>query len=291
MNPAAHPSIAAGTLHRLSAFSDDPAGGNPAGVWIGPALPPAEAMQWLAAELGYSETAFLAPPMGAERTIRYFSPSCEVPFCGHATIASGVVLGTSTGVGTYRLQTPVGLVPVSVSLENGRPMAALTSVEPRQEPARPELVAAVLDGLGWRADELEPELPPLKAFAGSWHLVLAARHAERLTRLDYPYDSLRDLMVAEGLLTLQLIWRAQPTLFHARNPAPSCGLYEDPATGSAAAALGGYLRALGQVPPGGRFTVLQGAAMGRPSRLEVSIPERGGIVVRGTAVPLLTPGG
>lgn len=289
MNPPGHPAIASGTLHRLTAFSDDSAGGNPAGVWIGALLPPAEAMQQLAAELGYSETAFLAPQEGSERRIRYFSPSCEVPFCGHATIASGVVLGTSTGFGTYRLQTSVGSVPVVVRPENGRAVAALTSVEPRQETASPELVTAVLACLGWSASELDPALPPLKAFAGSWHLVLAARHAERLARLDYPYETLRALMLAEGLLTLQLIWRAQPALFHARNPAPSCGLREDPATGSAAAALGGYLRALDQLPPGGHCTVLQGEAMGRPSRLEVSIPSSGGIVVSGSAVPLPPP--
>lgn len=288
MKPDAHPAIDAGTLHRLTAFSDDPAGGNPAGVWNGPALPPVEAMQQLAAELGYSETAFLAPLVGDERTIRYFSPSCEVPFCGHATIASGVVLGTSSGMGTYRLQTPVGLVPVSVRLENGRPVAALTSVEPRQEPASTELVAAVLACLGWGAGELDPELPPLKAFAGSWHLVLAARHAGRLARLDYPFEVLRELMLAEGLLTLQLIWRAQPALFQARNPAPSCGLREDPATGSAAAALGGYLRALAQVPRRADHGAA-GEAMGRPSRLEVTIPATGGIVVSGTAVALTTP--
>ncbi|MCP9849812.1 PhzF family phenazine biosynthesis protein [Cyanobium sp. Morenito 9A2] len=281
--------MAAGTLHRLAAFSDDPAGGNPAGVWIGAALPPAEAMQQLAAELGYSETAFLAPLEGGERRIRYFSPSGEVPFCGHATIASGVVLGTSMGMGTYQLQTAVGQVPVSVRRENGRAVATLTSVEPRQESAHSELVAAVLACLGWGAGELDPALPPLKAFAGAWHLVLAARHAERLGQLDYPYEPLRELMLAEGLLTLQLIWRAEAALFHARNPAPACGIREDPATGSAAAALGGYLRALGQIPPGGRFTVLQGEAMGRPSRLEITIPARGGIGVSGGAVALPVP--
>src|SRR5690606_10933440 len=87
-------------LHRLAAFTDDPRGGNPAGVWIGDALPPADRMQRIAAEVGYSETAFLAPAVGEVREVRYFSPLAEVPFCGHATIASGVVLGRSAGSGT-----------------------------------------------------------------------------------------------------------------------------------------------------------------------------------------------
>ena len=72
-----------------------PSGGNPAGVWIGEALPADDEMQRIAAEVGYSETAFLAPD-GSGATgrfrVRYFSPLAEVPFCGHATIASGVAL-------------------------------------------------------------------------------------------------------------------------------------------------------------------------------------------------------
>ena len=84
-----------GTLLRLAAFTTDPAGGNPAGVWIGDALPAADEMLAIAAEVGYSETAFLAPAAPAEPgrfIVRYFSPLAEVPFCGHATIASGVAL-------------------------------------------------------------------------------------------------------------------------------------------------------------------------------------------------------
>ncbi len=85
----------AGTLLRLAAFTTDPAGGNPAGVWIGAVLPAAPEMQRIAAEVGYSETAFLAPDesgLPGRFRVRYFSPLAEVPFCGHATIASGVAL-------------------------------------------------------------------------------------------------------------------------------------------------------------------------------------------------------
>ena len=89
-------------LRRLAAFTLDPAGGNPAGVWIGADLPDPAEMQRIAAEVGYSETAFLAPDgthrPGAYR-VRYFSPAAEVPFCGHATIASGVALAERTGPG------------------------------------------------------------------------------------------------------------------------------------------------------------------------------------------------
>jgi len=89
------------TLHHISAFTNTPDGGNPAGVWIGDELPTATEMQRIAAELAYSETAFVAPSRGSKRTIRYFSPKAEVPFCGHATIATGVALGWTAGVGQY----------------------------------------------------------------------------------------------------------------------------------------------------------------------------------------------
>ncbi|MFS2018356.1 PhzF family phenazine biosynthesis protein, partial [Massilia sp. CT11-108] len=69
---------------RIAAFSDGDAGGNPAGVWIGESLPPADEMQRLAHAVGYSETAF-AEPQGKGWRVRYFSPASEVPFCGHAT--------------------------------------------------------------------------------------------------------------------------------------------------------------------------------------------------------------
>lgn len=76
------------TVHRIAAFSDGNTGGNPAGVWIGDAMPDASRMQAIAAEVGFSETAFAAPEGDAWR-VRYFSPAMEVPFCGHATIALG----------------------------------------------------------------------------------------------------------------------------------------------------------------------------------------------------------
>ena len=275
-----------GTLHRYTAFSDNPAGGNPAGVWIGDALPDAATMQAIASEVGYSETAFVAPRHGNGRDIRYYSPEAEVPFCGHATIATGVVLGTIDGDGDYRLATRVGEVPVAVhTRDDGLREAALTSVAPRHAPAPEALVDAALSALGWERDELDPSIPPARAFAGAWHLVLAVANAGTLARLAYDFERLKTLMLADGLTTLQLVWRGRPGVFHARNPFPVGGVVEDPATGAAAAALGGYLRDAGLLGAPDSVLIRQGEAMGRPSRLQVDIPAAGGIVVRGTAVP------
>jgi len=275
-----------GTLYRLAAFSDRSDGGNPAGVWLGEELPAANVMQRIAASVGYSETAFVAPASGSRRTIRYYSPEAEVSFCGHATIATGVALGSVEGDGTYTLNTRVGEVPVTVRSRNGVREASLTSVEPDCEPATEELVRNALRALNWERDQLDASIPPARAYAGAWHLVLAAAESGRLSHLDYDFEQLKALMLRDGLTTLQLVWRESELVFHSRNPFPVGGVVEDPATGAAAAALGGYLRASRIVTTPATILIRQGEAMGRPSRLTVDIPATGGIVVTGTAVPI-----
>jgi PhzF family phenazine biosynthesis protein len=89
-----------GTLLRLTAFTTRPEGGNPAGVWIGDHHPDDGTMQRIAADVGFSETAFVAPARGERRDGRYVSPLAEVPVCGHATIAAAVALGEREGEGT-----------------------------------------------------------------------------------------------------------------------------------------------------------------------------------------------
>lgn len=274
------------SLHRLSAFSSSPEGGNPAGVWIGEALPDSDVMQRIAAEVGFSETAFVAPVSGRDRNIRYYSPVAEVSFCGHATIAAGVVLGEAGGDGTYLLATAVGEVPVTVSTRDGIREASLTSVEPKHTGASDALVSEALSALGWRWADLDGSIPPARAYAGAWHLVLAVADANRLAELNYDFDILKTLMLRDGLTTLQLVWLERSDIFHSRNPFPVGGIVEDPATGAAAAALGGYLRDAQLVTVPTTILIRQGEAMGRPSRLTVEIPATGGIVVTGTAVPI-----
>lgn len=274
------------TLYRYAAFASSPGGGNPAGVWIGETLPDAATMQRIAAEVGFSETAFVAPTTGTARTVRYYSPEAEVSFCGHATIATGVVLGETNGAGTYRLATAVGEVPVVARQRGGQWEASLTSVVPAHEPASEALVDAALAALRWKRGDLDGAIPPARAYAGAWHLVLAVREAGRLADLAYDFDTLKVLMLRDGLTTLQLVWRERPDLFHARDPFPVGGVVEDPATGAAAAALGGYLRDAGLIAAPATFVIQQGEAIGRPSRLFVTVPAEGGIVVTGTALSM-----
>ena len=277
-----------GNLMRYSAFSTQPAGGNPAGVWIGNELPSKEEMQRVARHVGYSETAFIAPMTGFSRTVRYYSPEIEVTFCGHATIASGVALGSIDGPGTYMFSTLVGDIPVSVTEQSGQFSAALTSVAPKIAAVTSEVVEEVLSALDWATEDISPAIPPMCAYAGAWHLVLAVNRLERLNQLDYDFDALKSLMEGQNLTTIQLVWREADHVFHSRNPFPVGGVIEDPATGAAAAALGGYLREMRLVQVPARILIRQGEAMGRPSRLEVEIPESGGIVVSGTAVKIVS---
>lgn len=276
----------AGLLYRVAAFAETPQGGNPAGVWVGGELPAADEMLRIAAHVGYSETAFIAPVDGPRRRVRYFSPKMEVSFCGHATIAAGAVLGAASAATTYEFATASGDVAVGVRLRSGRTEVSLTSVATRHRPVAAALLDEALEILGWRHDDLDAQVPPAIAYAGAWHLVLAAAHAARLASLDYAFEALEDLMRRETLTTLQLVWREHDSLFHSRNPFPVGGVVEDPATGAAAAALGGYLRDAGLIRVPASFVIRQGEAMGRPSVLHVDVPVDGGVVVSGTAVAM-----
>jgi PhzF family phenazine biosynthesis protein len=273
---------------RYTAFSRDPAGGNPAGVVLDAGGASDRQMLAVAAEVGYSETAFLTPGGQGRFGVRYFSPLAEVPFCGHATIASAVAVAERDGAGALHLETRVGPVEVTTSVRDGVTTATLVSVSPRVEALADADLAALLRHLRWSASDLDPALAPRVAFAGAFHPVLAAATRERLADLSYDFAALSELMAARSWTTVDLVWRQAPDVFHARNPFPPGGVVEDPATGAAAAAFGGYLRALGLVELPGRITIHQGADMGRPGLITVDIAEDAGsgIAVTGTAVAI-----
>jgi PhzF family phenazine biosynthesis protein len=275
-------------LLRYAAFTDRSTGGNPAGVVLDAAALSDGRMLEIAAELGYSETAFLTGGNGAERDIRYFSPLAEVPFCGHATVATAVAIAEREEPGDVVFRTVNGPVPVSSRRDDqGRITATLTSVRPRVEDLADADLDELLAALGWTREELDPEFPPRVGFAGAHHPVLAAATRERLADLDYDFDRLAALMAARDWTTVQLVWREDATRFHSRNPFPPGGVVEDPATGASAAAFGAYLRELGLVEPPATVTILQGEDLGRPGRLLVDIhADRPEIDVTGAAVPI-----
>jgi PhzF family phenazine biosynthesis protein len=275
--------VSAAGILRIAAFSDGDSGGNPAGVWIGEALPGAAEMQRLAREIGFSETAFAAPD-GSGWRVRYFSPEAEVPFCGHATIALGAALARSHGDGVYPLTLNQAAITVEGRSEGGRVQAALQSPPTHSAPAPLLLVDAALALFGYTRDDLDPRIPPALAHAGADHLVLALRSRALLAAMRYDLTAGRVLMNAHGLVTVVLAWAESDQLFHTRNPFAAGGVYEDPATGAGTAALAGYLRDLGW-PHGGRIDVVQGEDMGMRSRLAAAFNTApgGSIRVAGTA--------
>ena len=274
---------------RYAAFTADPAGGNPAGVVLDASGAAETEMLRVAAEVGYSETAFLIPNGDRRFTVRYFSPLAEVTFCGHATIAAAAAYAQRHGPGPLSLDTRAGRVEVDTTVgPDGTITATLTSVEPRTAAMPDGELPVLLEALRWAPTDLDPALPPRVAFAGAWHPVVAAATRQRLADLDYDMPALGALMARHDWTTIDLVWRESERVFHARNPFPPGGVVEDPATGAAAAAFGGYLRELALVSPPVTVTVHQGDDLGRPSILHVGIPAdpRAGITVTGTAVAL-----
>ncbi|NIH85570.1 PhzF family phenazine biosynthesis protein [Amycolatopsis granulosa] len=271
---------------RYTAFSTDPAGGNPAGVVLDAHELTDTDMQKIAAEVGYSETAFATSTADRHYRVRYFSPLAEVAFCGHATIATAVALAQRTGTGDLRFETPAGPITLQTSGQETI-TAGFTSVPTRSRPATDDELRRTLDALGWSGSDLDPAWPAHVAFAGNDHLVLAAATRDRLARLDYDFDRLGDLMREYGWTTVHLFRPENETTVHARDPFPVGGVVEDPATGAAAAAFGGYLRALGKVTEPRRITIIQGEDMGRRSELLVDVrPDDERVTITGTATPL-----
>ncbi len=255
-------------IKRIAAFSYNNKGGNPAGVAICSEMPTEKEMLATAKQVGYSESAFLTQVNDGWR-IRYFAPEMEVPFCGHATIASGAVLGEHFGEGVYKLFINEGEITVSVSKsDKGTFVATLESPKTWSEIAPKEYVETLLKEFNLTIADVDINYPVRFAFAGAKHLIVVLKDRKKLAEMSYHFERVKALMQQEGLVTIDLLWVESNQLFHSRNPFPTGGVYEDPATGAAAAALAGYLRDI-QWQGGNRFDILQGEDMGCPSRLSV----------------------
>lgn len=293
-------------IRRYSAFTDNPEGGNPAGVVLDATGLSVADMQSIAADVGYSETAFLTARADKqdEFDVAYFTPVAEVDFCGHATIASGVALAEAASAGGerddtddygdatsrhYSFHTKAGVIAVDVLLTPVGYAATLTSPPTSVAQIDDAVMDELLDALDWHWEDLDERFPPAVGWSGNWHPVLVAGSRTRLRRLDYDYDLLAELSQREGWTTIQLVFPddndSLMRTWYSRNPGPGVGIDEDPATGSAAVAFGAYLVSTGTAAPGDVFTILQGDDMGRPSVLLLTVGN-GAMRVTGTAVEL-----
>ena len=270
----------------LDVFTDRPFGGNQLAV-----LPDAAGigdgqMQEVAAEFGFSETTFVLPPTrpGHDCRVRIFTPRSEMPFAGHPTIGTAVALAALGRApdGRVVMEQIAGTVPVDIL--DGSPVGAeLTAPAAPALRDAPDLAAcAALAGLGI-ADVAGARI----ASAGAPFLFVELRSLDALGRARAPAPG----QIAEGN-GLALFTRETGSAEHdlrMRMFAPDHGIAEDPATGSAAAALGGLLAGTGDGAEGWRsWRIGQGIEMGRPSLLRVRARREAGKVaeirVAGAAV-------
>ncbi|BCW69897.1 PhzF family phenazine biosynthesis isomerase [Arthrobacter sp. NicSoilB8] len=276
---------------RYAAFTTTPDGGNPAGVVLDATRLDDARMQAIAADIGYAETMFVTEVRvdgdSRRNRVRYFSPIAEVPFCGHATIALAVALSGRDGTGTFIFDTPVGPVAIETAGQGAEVTASFTSVEPRVSEFPDDVLSTLLGLLGMGLGDLNPDYPPMIAFAGNWHPILVFAGRKAFDSFVFDPDPMRTLMDDQNWTgTVTTLYEIGPGEFDSRNLFPVGTITEDPATGSAAAAFGGYLRLLSLVEPPSRVLVHQGSHVGRPSVLTIDIPPSGGIVVSGEAVEI-----
>ncbi|MCS6579478.1 PhzF family phenazine biosynthesis protein [Curtobacterium poinsettiae] len=273
---------------RYTAFAAEPGGGNPAGLVLDAAGLSDDQMLAVARQVGYPETAFVVGATAIGPRVRYFSPSAEVPFCGHATVALAVALAEREGPGRRVFTTLAGEVALDATVgADGSVQVAMTSVEPATRDIHPALLARLFDLLGLSAADIAPGFPVLESFAGNWHPVLVLHDRELFHQFRFAPGPLAELKREAGWAgTVTVLHRTGDREYEARNLFPAGRITEDPATGSAAASTGAYLRQIGAVHPGDRVTIRQGRHVGRPSLLLVDVPEAGGITVTGSATPI-----
>lgn len=273
-------------------FTDRRFGGNQLAVFpdardVAPAL-----MASIAREFNYSETTFVLPPDNPDHLakVRIFTPGGELPFAGHPTVGTAHVLASigavplTDGETKIVLEEGVGPVPVTIRGAAGAPefvqLSAAMLPEVGPPPPSAEILAAMLSLSA--NDVLDDDFAPQAVSCGTPFLFVPLRDhdAVRRARLDLPrWEAALDGYLTNKVFLFALDAELPGSDVHARMFAPGIGVPEDPATGSAAVALGGYLAARDPRADGTlRWVVEQGIEMGRPSRLEVEADKRHGAV-------------
>jgi trans-2,3-dihydro-3-hydroxyanthranilate isomerase len=273
-------------------FTDRPFGGNQLAVFPDARGLDSARMQAIAREFNFSETTFVLPPEDQKHTrrVRIFTPGAEIPFAGHPTVGTAHVLAAVGEIplagDTTRivLEENVGPVPVAIRAERGIPVFAQLSVAKLPEvgppPPAPERLAAMLSLDP--DDLLAGDLAPEAVSCGLPYLFIPLRSRDAVARarlrLDVWEETLRGYWT-DDIFVFALDPERQGSDVRARMFAPGYGVPEDPATGSACVALGGYLATRDAREDGTlRWIVEQGFEMGRPSILEVEVDKHGGAI-------------
>ena len=268
----------------VDVFTDRAYAGNPLAVVHRARTLTAGQMQAVAAEFGLSETAFTLPPTTSRATyrLRIFTPTRELPFAGHPSIGAAWALAFADMIrsGDVVQECGAGLLPVHVDRSGARIVGGAPVVGPDLDGT------ALAATVGLTADDLDAALPAGIAAAGVPFAFLPVR-PDAVARAAPDAAAVAAATAEQTGLVVVAVDRAAGTA-HLRMFGPQVGVLEDPATGSAAVALGVHLAARGVLPEGSSvLSIAQGAEMGRPSTLEVHARVVGGaaveVAVRGEA--------
>ena len=281
-------------------FTDVPFTGNQLAVLPDAAGLPPSRMQQIAREFNFPESVFVVPAghPDCSHRLRIFNPTTEMAFAGHPTIGAAHVLAAldaiplRDGRTEVLLEEVVGPVPVTVWGERGQPTRARLRVAqlPETTAAPPDAALAAMLSLA-PGDMAGGAMPPALVSCGMPFVLVPVRTSDAVTRARANPERFAATLAgcASDKVFVFTMSAATGTDVHARMFAPGSGIPEDPATGSAAVALGGYLAAR-EPRPEGTFTwsIAQGLEMGRPSRLDVEVVKREGrvteVAVGGSAV-------
>lgn len=262
-------------LYQVDAFTRVRFTGNPAGVVSGADGLTEGRMQSIARELNNSETAFVfqSDATDHDHQVRFFTPSCEVPVCGHATLAAHYVLAHEKRLQScvLRMKCAAGIFPINVVAENGDYRVYMQQQPPRfMGTPSSSLMRQVCQALGSSPDDLDPRCPPQVVTTGHGKLLIGLQTVETLDSLRPHMMRLADLspsVGANGYFVFTLDAREPGILAEARMFAPAIGITEDPVTGNGNGPLGAYVVKHSLVPHDGKelsFAVRQGQTMIRP---------------------------
>lgn len=263
----------------VDAFTDKPFGGNPAGVVLldSDAFPKDELMLSIAAELRYSETAFVKRHSGREFTIRYFTPMAEVELCGHATIASFFLLHQKgLASGQCLCHTLAGDLSIQVGEKVMMQMAKPRIVETLTET---EEIYRALGMTSYR-----PTLPVQVVYAGLPDIMLPLPDVATLQSLQPDMEAITAVTKHYEAVSIHpFAFSNDGYTAHVRDFAPLYGVPEESATGTANASLTYYLQQCGCLGAEAECAFLQGEVMKRPSVVATRILADGSVFVGGTA--------
>lgn len=233
-------------------FTLTPGKGNPAGVVLSAENFDDRAMQTIAAQTGFGDTAFLSASSLADFRIRYFSPRREVALCGHATIAASIALhrrvvqATGPSLQTFSLETNVGILRIEIATGAGGELMVFMNQAPSELRRFEGSLDLLLHSLAISAEDLHPSLPPMYGSTGRWTLVVPVRGLDPMRRMrPRPEEFAAALgdMPDASVHPFCLETVNEGVHMHARHfSSPNSATIEDPVTGTASGVLGAYYR-------------------------------------------------